>query len=114
MSLDVWLDIPRSSDDGSYIPLVYEDNITHNLAKMAGEAGINEHLWRPDELGLKLASELIGPLTDGLERLRAETERFKAFNPENGWGAYEDLVKFVAEYLLASREFPTANVGVWR
>lgn len=95
-------------------PNVYEANITHNLNKMAEKAGIYEHLWRPDELGLKRASELVDPLTQGLERLRANPEQFKAFNPPNGWGTYEGLVKFVEEYLLACKKFPAAEVIVCR
>jgi hypothetical protein len=37
---------------------VYDANITHNLGAMAKAAGIYMHLWRPDEIGIKTASEL--------------------------------------------------------
>jgi hypothetical protein len=45
---------------------VYTANITHNLNRMAKEAGIYKHLWRPDEIGITLAGELIEPLQSGL------------------------------------------------
>lgn len=93
---------------------VYSANITHNLNKMAGEAGIYEHLWRPDELGIKKAKELIEPLKTGLALLQSEPERFKAFNPSNGWGTYEGLCQFVADYLSACISCPEAEVSVWR
>src|SRR3990172_2778745 len=53
---------------------LYSANITHNLGKMAKEAGIYEHLWRPDELGIWNAGELILPLADGLAKLKADPE----------------------------------------
>lgn len=103
MSLDVYL---RET--------IYSSNITHNLNKMAEEAGIYKYLWRPDEIGIYSAGELIGPLSEGLQKLITEPEKFKAFNPENGWGCYEGLVKFVTSYLAACAANPDAKVEVSR
>lgn len=93
---------------------VYWRNITHNLGRMADAAGIYKALWRPDENGIETAAQLIDPLTDGLMRLRYEPNNFKAYNPENGWGDYDGLVSFVADYLEACRTYPTATVRVSR
>jgi len=93
---------------------VYWANITHNLDKMAEAAGIYEHLWRPDEIKITKAKELIEPLRQGLHNLKSEPERYKKFNPENGWGSYDGLVKFVENYLNACYEYPDANVEVSR
>lgn len=93
---------------------VFSANITHNLNKMADAAGIYHHLWRPDEIGITVASELIEPLTQGLATLRGQPERFQKLNPANGWGSYEVLVEFVREYLAACIRYPTAEVSVWR
>jgi hypothetical protein len=93
---------------------VYSRNITHNLNTMAGEAGIYKHLWRPDEIGVTKARELIEPLRTGLALMRADPERFRKHNPENGWGDYDGLVAFVADYLAACEEHPDADVRVWR
>ncbi len=97
-------------DDGE----VYSANITHNLNGMAAEAGIYEPLWRPDEIGITKAAQLIEPLRAGLSLLRATPERFKAFNPSNGWGDYYGLVEFVSSYLRACEEYPDAEVSVSR
>jgi len=94
--------------------IVYTANITHNLNKMAAEAGIYKHLWRPDEVDIKKAEELIEPLTQGLIALGNEPGRYKALNPPNGWGTYEGLVEFVANYLAACKRYPEAVVRVWR
>lgn len=93
---------------------VYDANITHNLNRMADAAGIYRHLWRPDEVGATHARDLIEPLEAGLELLRADPERFRALNPENGWGDYEGLVEFTAQYLAACREHPDAEVNACR
>ena len=93
---------------------VYSDNITHNLTKMADEAGIYEPLWRPDEVGITKAEQLVEPLSAVLERLHAEPNRYRKFDPPNGWGKYENLVVFVDRYLAACRKFPAADVSVSR
>lgn len=92
----------------------YGANITHNLGKMADAAGIYEHLWRPDELGIYTASELIKPLTVGLEKLKANPAKYERFNAPNGWGMYEHFVPFVEKYLRACIEFPDARVRTCR
>lgn len=107
MSLDVILTATRPTT-------VYSKNITHNLAEMADKAGIYEHLWRPDEIGITKASELIEPLYKGLVLLKSDPDRFKAFNPSNGWGNYNSLVQFVEDYLAACQEDPDAEVSVSR
>jgi len=93
---------------------VYTANITHNLNKMAIEAGLYEHLWRPEEVGIELAVQLIDPLKAGLETLKADPERFKQFNPQNGWGTYEGLVRFIEDYLQACEKYPNAQVSASR
>lgn len=93
---------------------VYDSNITHNLNEMADKAGIYKYLWRPDELGIVYASELIMPLTDGVKNLEADPEYYKQFNSPNGWGLYKNFVPFVRKYLQACKEYPTAKVNVSR
>ena len=93
---------------------VYHGNITHNLGKMAKAAGIYPALWRPEEVGIVKAGNLVEPLQKGLAELRADPERFEALNPENGWGTYEGLLAFAAEYLIACMVYPEATIRVWR
>jgi hypothetical protein len=95
MSLDVYLKVP-------------------GIQTMADKAGIYRELWRPDEIGITTAGQLIEPLEKGLAELKARPEYFRRFNPENGWGTYEGLVEFVEKYLAACRTHPSAHVGVWR
>lgn len=106
MSLDVTL-----TDDGEF---VYSRNITHNLNVMADKVGLYEYLWRPERFNIKGARLLIKPLTKGLRKLKANPEKYKKFNPENGWGDYEGLVRFVGDYLDACSYYPNAEVSVSR
>jgi hypothetical protein len=93
---------------------VYDANITHNLNKMATAAGIYAHLWRPDEIGVKYAKELITPLAEGLAKLKADPVGFGKYDAPNGWGTYPALVGFVEKYLDACIEHPDAKVEVSR
>ena len=105
MSLDVYLTAMRKTE-------VYSANTTHNLGKMALEAGIYHHLWRPEELGIKQAGELIMPLRAGLALLKSDPERFKKFDSPNGWGLYVHFVPFVEKYLEACEQNPDSAVEV--
>lgn len=102
------------SESASMCEYVFDRNITHNLNTMAGEAGLYECLWRPDEIGITKAEQLIEPLSKGLALLESDPERFKAFNPYNGWGDYAGLCAFVSAYLDACREYPDAEVSASR
>ena len=93
---------------------VFSANITHNLAEMAGKAKIYKHLWRPEELEIKFACELIAPLWEGLQRLKDSPEEFKKFNPTNGWGTYEGLISFVERYWEACIRYSDALIDVSR
>lgn len=101
-------------DESQREEVFYEDNITHNLGQMAGEAGIYQHLWRPEELGIIMARQLIRPLREGLKKLGCEPDRFRAFDSPNGWGDYEGLVTFVRNYLTACINYPYARVRASR
>ena len=93
---------------------MFDANITHNLGKMADAAGIYKALWRPEEIGITKASQLVKPLTDGVHTLVEQPTHFKQFNSMNGWGMYEHFVPFVAEYLEACRNNPDADIRVSR
>ena len=106
MSLDVYL-----LDE---VGELFTANITHNLANMAEEAGIYKHLWRPEEIGITHAHQLIMPLQTALAQLRADPARFEKFNPENGWGNYQQFVLFVERYWHACVAGPDTTIEVCR
>lgn len=93
---------------------VYNANITHNLNTMAEEAGIYQALWRPEEIGADVASDIIEVLTVGLAKMKAEPERFENLNADNGWGKYSDFLPWVEKYLNACIENPDSRIEVYR
>jgi hypothetical protein len=107
MSLNVILSNADTGDS-------YSANITHNLNRMAEAAGIYRHLWRPEELGIVYARELIEPLTEGLNRMKADPVYYSQFNAPNGWGLYQHFVPWVERYLDACKALPDATVEVYR
>lgn len=93
---------------------VYSENITHNLGEMAEAAGIYHALWRPEEIRITTAYQLIEPLEYGLNKLRDNPTYYRKYNAPNGWGKYEHLVEFVEKYLAACKRYPTATIRVSR
>lgn len=94
----------------------YEDgkvswhNITHNLNVMAKEAVIYEVLWHPERAGINSAKDMITTLENGIKKLEENPEEYKKYNPENGWGDYEGLVKFAKSVLEDCYKYPDAIV----
>jgi hypothetical protein len=107
MSLDVYLE----DQDGEQL---YWRNIPHNLNTMAGTAGLYECLWRPDEVGITTAHQLIEPISKGIAFLAAHRHVCEQDNPVNGWGNWEDLYDFCCSYLKACTEHPLSSVCVSR
>ena len=93
---------------------VFTQNITHNLTNMAAEAGIYEILWRPDEIGIIKAKQIIEPLRTGLALMKADPTRFEKFNPSNNWGSYSVFIPWLENYLAACEQYPEADVRVSR
>lgn len=104
----------RVESDESETCEVFSANCTHNLRRMADEAGIAEAVWSPELRGIGQAGQLIGPVQLGIKTLESDPERFKAFNPPNGWGTYESLLTFLRSILDAAIAWPEAKVNVWK
>lgn len=126
MSLDVYLNSKNEIDASctcsecghmhtyKHKPTLFQANITHNLNVMAEKAAIYNHLWRPEEIGIYLAKDLIEPLEIGLRTLKESPNEFIKYNSSNGYGTYMGLVSFVHEYLEACKEYPEAEIEVSR
>ena len=97
-------------DNGFNLNILYQDNITHNLAKMAKEAGIYKYIWMPEENNIKYAGDLIEYLKDGFCKLIINPKFYREFEPANNWGSYEGLLNFVMGYLEACKKHPKAKI----
>jgi len=108
MSLDVYLKCECCQST------LYEANITHNLGDMARQAGIYHVVWRPEEVGITRAKQLIPPLQTALWLIKMYPDFFKQFNARNGWGLYKHFVPWLRKYLEACIQYPEALVEVSR
>lgn len=86
----------------------FDSSITTNLAPMWRAAGID---FRDGYSG-RPASNLITPLDIAIATLEADPDRFRAMNPENGWGDYDGLLDALRKLRDACRRVPTAVVAV--
>ena len=123
MSLDIRLYLEASTGIADETVEVYIDNIedcylnvTHNLGKMAKEVGLYTYLWRADELHSHQveAWEIIYNVEQGLNELKHNPNKYKKFNPSNGWGTYDNLVEFTEKYLLCLKKYPKAKIEISR
>lgn len=108
MSLDI--DLIENSE------VVWSTNITHNLGKMAKEAGVYGAMWRPDEYSSQnvTCSDIKDDLYSGMVKLLQNKEYYEQFNPENGWGSYEGLCNKVVELYVMCLKHPNAVIKVCR
>jgi hypothetical protein len=113
MSLDVDLMVIQPTS-------IFSMNITHNLGKMAGAVVLEngktlyDVLWRPDEHGYYTAEDISELLDEGWNILLSDPEKYKKYNPENGWGEYDGLCNFVYNYRNACWDNPEAELRVSR
>jgi len=116
MSLDVYLTTKTERcahcNRGGESVEHYGANITHNLAPMAREAGIYQHCWRPEEIGITRAKQLIEPLRKAVTLMKSDRPRFEKHNSKNGWGLYENFVPWLERYLAACEEYPESEIEV--
>ncbi len=104
----------NSYEDDEYFRL----NLTHNLTDMALECkptrshlslesgsmiSLYDLIWHPkDNLGIEVPNmEYLQDVTSCYKELLENAEFFKKYNPDNGWGSYEQLLKGVKKYLCA-------------
>jgi hypothetical protein len=111
---DLWGAMIEAGGEPVEVVPIFDRNITHNLNKMAEAAGIYMQLWRPDEIGVTKASEIIEPLKEGLNELLTRPEYYKKYDSSNGWGVYPDFVEFVQAVLAACEQNPDARIEVSR
>lgn len=104
----------KTYEDDEYFHL----NLTHNLTDMAdncrivsknffhnGSSSISLYdlVWHSEEnLDIETPSmEYIQDITSCYNLLLRDPDFFKKYNPENGWGSYEQLTNGVKKYLNA-------------
>lgn len=92
--------------------VVFEKNTTHNHGKIATALGIYKHLWRPEELGIRQAKELVAPLKAAIKELENNPTKYAEHDPANGWGSVESFMIFLDAVCQACFDNPYAEIEV--
>lgn len=120
MSADVWLEpnpddwccgpedppFPRRSSASWHNHSV---NLTYNLSPMLRAAGFPG--WK--ELVGASCVEAGGMLRKVAQVLAADPERFKAMNPANGWGTYEQAIDIMNALATMCDNHPDCKFDGW-
>ena len=93
-------------------------NVTHNLSRMADNVVLSNNvtlynvLWRGDEMSnpIKIGRDFTNYLMEALKVLSDNKEYLLQFNPENGWGDYDGLVRFTTWCLVNSIIYPNSLI----
>lgn len=104
MSYDVTLSIDTGAGNSAE---VLWRNMTSNVAPMWREAGVN----LADLKGRK-ASDCIAPLAAAIHAMEIDPAKYKAMDPENGWGDYEGCLDFLKTIHEACVSHPSCSVWV--
>ena len=101
MSYDVWLE----DDEGG--GTVGDWNYTSNCAPMWREAGCDLSKFS----GLA-AKTLAGELMKSVTVMVLYPKKYKAMNPDNGWGTYDTLLPALVELAMMCSQHPNMTVRV--
>lgn len=58
------------------------------------------------------SSEAAGVLAAAVERMRANPDDYRPWNPENGWGSYEGALELLEWMADMAREYPATTIKV--
>jgi hypothetical protein len=93
---------------------VFSANITHNLNTMANKCDLYKALWRPEEIYVRHAADLIEYLDRGIQKLVQNPSHYSTFNASNGWGTYDNFLPWCCRYLEACRKYPNSHINISR
>jgi hypothetical protein len=118
MSLDIYFTEKKICPNCAHIlndgEQVFEKNITHNLGKMAEQAGFYKQLWRPEETDVVTASHLGHHIEKGIVELESKPDHYRQFSATNGWGTYDQFIPWLKELLQACKDYPDARISTSR
>lgn len=107
MSYDIDLEVDTGGPQPAYLGDGW--NYTSNCGPMWREAGADL-----DDFDGKPAADCAPVLEAAIANLRANPGKYKAMDPDNGWGSYRTLLPALDELAASFRAHPKAIVRVSR
>ena len=119
LAINLWDKLPEYDDDSwdivnDAINLYEWHGLTHNLGKMADKANLYYAMWRPEEINATHAIDIVDILENGVMYMIRNKDELEEFNPVNGWGDYDGLLKCAISYYQACLKYPEAVIEVSR
>ena len=90
-----WIRPHKWDEDCWAVKSVYEAGLSSCLIDMAKAAWLYNAIWKPDEIGIVKARQMVEPLKAGLNELISRPKKYRLFNAANEWGTYEHFVRGV-------------------
>lgn len=104
MSLDITLSGPE------VVAVEYcSMNYTHNVTPMWELAGVYEELYNRN--GAK-AGDIVQILKTGILNMELNPAEFKKLNPPNGWGDYDDALRWLKIFTKHCEDHPNSTIEV--
>lgn len=96
---------------------VFEWGYTYNISGMIRDAARIAGVYSEGHMleGIEgRAGNYVEKLDKIITALKSTPDKYRAMNPSNGWGSYEELIPHLEKLLGALREWPDATVKAWR
>lgn len=108
MSYDISLYINTGLEDKEVVEI---GNYTYNCANMFRVASeVDKSLSDLHNMSCVEAEPII---SKAVENMQKDPVKYKAMNPENGWGSYETFLPYVESLLKECRANPSCKIGVY-
>ena len=103
MSLDISISAKRTVE-------IYEANVTYNLSDMYYKCIDTEYGYRKLD-GMK-CDEALPILNNAIQDMITNAADYKKFNPANGWGSYDGLLKQMQQMRDCCEKNPDGIISV--
>lgn len=112
MSLDfsLYLNCEDAGDGEQHSLDVLDKNITHNVSRMWREAGCYEALYKSEG---DRAKDHLEAVQKAITAMLGDPQKYKAMEPDNGWGDYRGAVEWLQEVRDAMEQYPLARIHVF-
>lgn len=109
MSADLWIETVKCKWCGGH-GRGGDMNLTYNLSPMVQAAGLPK--W-DDLVGMK-ARKVAKIIKKCVDELLKNPEKYRAMNPENGWGNYDIAVRVLSRFAADCAVAPRGStIGGW-
>jgi hypothetical protein len=107
-SIHLYMNVDTGGPEPTYVELAEIGGYTSNVAPMWTDA-LGRRLA---DLKEKNASEALAALQRAVAAMEADTGKYEAMNPPNGWGDYEGALDYLRRLMDACAAHPKATIWI--